>query len=154
MKDWETKVEKTTEPGKKFQSVYVFEKGVRKGDGANRDSILWEPHLYMDLFFSSPFVKGFLIAGQKNTRQDFNCPVGCARSGYLGLWEFTQVSPNPAPPQMLFKSYDYNPIISFFLASNSSRERIPASINSLNFFTVSICSSNDITDFCEIGAAV
>jgi len=40
MKAWETEVEKITEPGKKFQGVYVFEKGVRKGDGANSDSIL------------------------------------------------------------------------------------------------------------------
>ncbi|MBK5261254.1 MAG: DUF4238 domain-containing protein [Peptostreptococcaceae bacterium] len=56
MKAWETEVEKITEPGKKFRGVYVFEKGVRKGDGANRDSILWEPHLYtigFDYLFST-----------------------------------------------------------------------------------------------------
>lgn len=46
MKAWETEVEKITEPDKKFQGVYAFKQGVNVGDGANRDSILWEPHLY------------------------------------------------------------------------------------------------------------
>lgn len=46
MKAWETEVEKISEPNKKFQGVYVFENGVSIGNGSNRDSILWEPHLY------------------------------------------------------------------------------------------------------------
>lgn len=46
MKAWETEVEKITEPDNKFQGVYVFEQGANIGNGANRDSILWEPHLY------------------------------------------------------------------------------------------------------------
>ena len=46
MKAWETEVVKITEPDNKFKGVYVFEQGAMIGNGANRDSILWEPHLY------------------------------------------------------------------------------------------------------------
>lgn len=45
MKAWETKVETIKEPDKKFDGVYVlYDSNV--GDGANRDSVLWKPHLY------------------------------------------------------------------------------------------------------------
>lgn len=46
LKSWETEVEKIAEPDKKFQGVYVFKQGGSVGDGANRDSVLWQPHLY------------------------------------------------------------------------------------------------------------
>lgn len=45
LKAWETKVETIKEPNKKFDGVYVFQ-GSNIGDGANRNSILWKPHLY------------------------------------------------------------------------------------------------------------
>lgn len=46
MKAWETQVENKSEPNKKFKGIYVFENDTRIGNGFNRDSILWEPHLY------------------------------------------------------------------------------------------------------------
>ena len=45
MKAWETKVETLKEPDKKFDGVYVI-KGDNTGEGANRNSVLWKPHLY------------------------------------------------------------------------------------------------------------
>ena len=45
MKAWETKVETSKEPDKKFDGVYVFN-GSDIGEGANRNSVLWKPHLY------------------------------------------------------------------------------------------------------------
>ena len=45
MKAWETKVETAKEPDKKFDGVYVFN-GSNIGEGANRNSVLWKPHLY------------------------------------------------------------------------------------------------------------
>lgn len=45
IKAWETTVETNKEPDKKFKGVYVFENS-DVGEGANRDSILWKPHLY------------------------------------------------------------------------------------------------------------
>ena len=46
LKSWETKVETKKEPQKKFDGVYKFENGETIGDGCNRNSILWKPHLY------------------------------------------------------------------------------------------------------------
>ena len=45
MKAWETKVETSKEPNKKFDGVYVFNDSVI-GEGANRNSVFWKPHLY------------------------------------------------------------------------------------------------------------
>lgn len=45
MKAWETEVETSREPNKKFNGVYVFN-GSDIGEGANRNSVLWKPHLY------------------------------------------------------------------------------------------------------------
>lgn len=45
MKAWETQVETTKEPDKKFSGIYTFKDGVI-GEGANRNSVLWKPHLY------------------------------------------------------------------------------------------------------------
>lgn len=45
MKAWETQVETLKEPEKKFNGIYVFEGG-KIGEGANRNSVLWKPHLY------------------------------------------------------------------------------------------------------------
>lgn len=45
MKAWETKVETSKEPDKKFDGVYVFN-GSDIGEDANRNSVLWKPHLY------------------------------------------------------------------------------------------------------------
>lgn len=45
MKAWETQVETFKEPDKKFNGIYVIKDG-NTGEGANRNSILWKPHLY------------------------------------------------------------------------------------------------------------
>lgn len=45
MKAWETQVETLKEPDKKFNGIYVI-RGESAGDGANRNSVLWKPHLY------------------------------------------------------------------------------------------------------------
>lgn len=45
MKAWETQVETNKEPEKKFNGIYVIKDG-NKGEGANRKSVLWKPHLY------------------------------------------------------------------------------------------------------------
>lgn len=45
MKAWETQVENSREPAKKFNGVYVYNSS-NIVDGANRDSVLWKPHLY------------------------------------------------------------------------------------------------------------
>ena len=45
MKAWETQVETLKEPEKKFNGIYVIKDG-SIGDGANRNSVLWKPHLY------------------------------------------------------------------------------------------------------------
>lgn len=45
MKAWETQVETLKEPNKKFKGIYVI-KDDNLGDGANRNSVLWKPHLY------------------------------------------------------------------------------------------------------------
>ena len=46
MKAWETQAETSREPNRKFEGVYVFENSNEIGEGANRNSILWKPHLY------------------------------------------------------------------------------------------------------------
>lgn len=46
IKAWETTVENSKEPNKKFQGVYVFSKGNTSGEGRTKESILWKPHLY------------------------------------------------------------------------------------------------------------
>ncbi len=46
VKAWETSVETSTEPNKKFQGVYVFADGSTIGEGRTKENILWEPHLY------------------------------------------------------------------------------------------------------------
>lgn len=45
MKAWETQAETLKEPDKKFNGIYVIKDG-STGDGANRNSVLWKPHLY------------------------------------------------------------------------------------------------------------
>ena len=55
---------------------------------------------------------------------------------FLNLW----CSPYNSSYVYAFIPYVYNPKISFFLESNSSCVRIPASNNSFNFFTFSIFS--------------
>lgn len=52
MKAWETKVETSKEPSKKFNGVYVFN-GSDIGEGANRNSIFWRPRLYTINFLYS-----------------------------------------------------------------------------------------------------
>ena len=51
MKAWETKVETSKEPNKKFNGIYAFNKS-NIGEGTNKDSILWKPHLYTVNFSS------------------------------------------------------------------------------------------------------
>ena len=55
MKAWETKVETSKEPNKKFNGVYVFNDS-NIGEGANRNSVLWKPHLYTISFFIHIYV--------------------------------------------------------------------------------------------------
>lgn len=45
LKAWETQVETLKEPDRKFKGIYVIKDG-KKGEGANRNSVLWKPHLY------------------------------------------------------------------------------------------------------------
>lgn len=45
MKAWETQVETLKEPDRKFSGIYVI-KDDNTGEGANRNSVLWKPHLY------------------------------------------------------------------------------------------------------------
>lgn len=56
MKAWETKVETSKEPNKRFDGVYVFN-GSTIGEGANRNSVLWKPHLYTINFLYSYICK-------------------------------------------------------------------------------------------------
>lgn len=46
VKAWETLVETKAESSKKFQGVYVFSGKNTIGEGRNKESILWKPHLY------------------------------------------------------------------------------------------------------------
>ena len=46
MKAWETTVETLKDPHIKFSGVYTFEDHTVLGNGANRNSVLWMPHLY------------------------------------------------------------------------------------------------------------
>ena len=67
MKAWETFVERKEEPSNKFRGVYVFKNNESIGDGANRNSILWKPHLYtigFNFFFitqSCPLIYGDFV---------------------------------------------------------------------------------------------
>lgn len=45
LKAWETEVETSKDPKKKFNGIYVFN-GSDIGEGANRGSVLWKRHLY------------------------------------------------------------------------------------------------------------
>lgn len=56
MKAWETKVETSKEPNKKFNGVYVFNDS-DIGEGVNRNSVLWQPHLYTINFLYSHICK-------------------------------------------------------------------------------------------------
>ncbi|MCI8521276.1 MAG: DUF4238 domain-containing protein [Clostridia bacterium] len=65
MKAWETKVETLKEPTKKFDGVYVF-CGSNIGEGANRNSVLWKPHLYTIRFQYS-----YICKSCPKLKQDF-----------------------------------------------------------------------------------
>ena len=43
---WETTVETKNEPKKKFTGVYQFVRGESIGNGCNKKTVLWKPHLY------------------------------------------------------------------------------------------------------------
>lgn len=66
IKAWESEVETMSEPNKKFKGVYVFENGTRIGNGSNRDSILWEPHLY-----TIGFKYRFILESCPKVKSDF-----------------------------------------------------------------------------------
>lgn len=81
MKAWETTVETSKEPTKKFQGVYIFENS-EIGEGANRKTVLWKPHLYTINFRyyfickSCPRVKSeFVNMIYKLLRTEFKQPV-------------------------------------------------------------------------------
>lgn len=61
LKAWETKVETKKEPQKQFDGVYYFEKGDTVGEGATRETILWEPHLYTISFRQLSFLRHILM---------------------------------------------------------------------------------------------
>lgn len=46
LKAWETTVETTREPQKKFNGIYYFKGDAISGEGSTREAILWKPHLY------------------------------------------------------------------------------------------------------------
>ncbi len=46
LKAWDTTVETSKEPQKKFTGVYCFKNGSSQGEGSSHEAILWEPHLY------------------------------------------------------------------------------------------------------------
>lgn len=50
LKPWETDVVTNNEPSKPFKGVYYFDEQHTNGEGATRESILWEPHLYTITF--------------------------------------------------------------------------------------------------------
>ena len=50
LKAWETKVETSREPKKKFDGVYYYTSNMKIGEGSTREAILWEPHLYTKSF--------------------------------------------------------------------------------------------------------
>lgn len=45
LKAWETQVETLDEPDKKFNGIYVIKDG-KTGEGVNKKSVMWKPHLY------------------------------------------------------------------------------------------------------------
>ncbi len=57
LKAWETQVETLTTPDIKFKGVYTFKEANTLGNGANRKSILWKPHLYTITFDHSYIMK-------------------------------------------------------------------------------------------------
>ena len=46
LKAWETQVETTKDPNIKFDGIYTFDCNGGMGNGANKSSVLWMPHLY------------------------------------------------------------------------------------------------------------
>lgn len=107
MKAWETEVEKITEPDKKFQGVYVFKKGVNIGDGANRDSILWEPHLYtigFDYLFitkSCPQIYSYFV-NQIYDLMRYNMPMPI-----YGKYGYSIIKTKTSVRKHLYNIYDW-----------------------------------------------
>lgn len=65
LKAWETKVKTIKEPNKKFDGVYVFQKS-NIGNGANRNLVLWKPHLY-----TIGFQYSFICKSCPKVKQEF-----------------------------------------------------------------------------------
>lgn len=65
MKAWETQVEKNQEPHKKFNGVYICD-NTNIVDGANRNSVLWKPHLY-----TIGFKYSYICKSCPKVKQDF-----------------------------------------------------------------------------------
>ncbi len=87
MKAWETVVETSKEPDKKFNGVYVFNNS-EFGEGANRNSVLWKPHLYTINFQYSYICKScpkikqqFINIIYDLLKTGFKQPV-CGKLGY------------------------------------------------------------------------
>lgn len=53
MKAWETNVSSKAGLGKEFKCIYAFENDSVNGDCRNKDSVMWEPHLYTISFEQS-----------------------------------------------------------------------------------------------------
>lgn len=77
MKAWETTVETIAEPSKKFTGVYTFVDGQSIGNGANRDSILWEPRLYTIRFNYSYISKSCPLVQKYFVDQIFDLMQNC-----------------------------------------------------------------------------
>ena len=87
LKSWETKVETKKEPQKKFYGVYKFESGETIGDGCNRNSILWKPHLYTisfrQLYLSKkcPLIHLHFILNPKTiTNKTYFCKISAIKN--------------------------------------------------------------------------
>lgn len=70
MKAWETEVSSKDEPEKVFKGVYVYEGNCVNGNGRNKDSVMWEPHIY-----TVSFEQSFIDRKCPLIREDFTKQV-------------------------------------------------------------------------------
>ena len=155
LSQWETTVESIKEPKKLFTGVYYFEGDSQIGDGRNKDSILWEPHLYTIRFDKlyigegCPLVYTDFVKQVFEYMQEKRSPPVYGKLGYSTIktknsvrkhllkvddWDFYYSNNKPAPKSSILR--DIHGINSYILENGFDEKYEKSWRDLLNTFII------------------